>query len=71
MKLAVGLLLLIVGGIWILRQSFKSRHVSAAWQNENNRREWGAGVDQSCWTWPYVGYKENPRWNAERERRRA
>lgn len=71
MKLAVGLLLLIGGGIWILRQSFTAHHVSAAWQNENNRREWGAGVDQSCWTWPYRGHLENPRFNAAQLRKRA
>lgn len=44
---------LIAIGIWWARRDRRSR-VSAAWHTDQQRREWGTGVEQSSWKiWPW------------------
>lgn len=37
-----------------LRRIFplRSEYVSPRWLTDCERRSWGVGLDQTCWTWP-------------------
>lgn len=62
----------VLSGIaWRLYRTFQREHVSAAWLAEDDRRQGTSGIEGVNWKWPYRGYKEDPKWNTIRERRRA
>lgn len=52
----IGLALMAVGAVgallaW-LKQDLQRSRVSPAWLVDAERRSWGMGIDQACWTWP-------------------